>query len=430
MKYDTIRTNNMSPFYGGAGIERRTNGGGEYLVAPGVLSMSDVYSYPRANRRGGATHEYLPDDAIEGSVGEWEGVPLLLDHPRDANDNATTIPAANESPIVIGEVRSPTTTTDDGRTKLHGEAWIDRAHVGENDGAVENIVSALEDNGIIETSAAYQAEYKRESGVIDGERYDAVHASIKPDHVAVFDPATSTEGNCSVDAGCGIGRANSPHDTQGTRSTRNTGGTQHTPGTLGGRMLSALGLGELSGPRANEDGQTPDGSADTDMDADEDNDTQTMKDDYKIDYLVNEHDLDRENMAPLEGTECLDDIYDRYTAVANESPPSAPDEGDGSGGSGGFEQQVMDRLDTLEEQINEQTRAKRDKATEQVANQLGIDAGAIELDADAAGEILDNGGQAARANMAGRPGPVDHSAGDEEEYVAAVDDGSRFGGGN
>lgn len=429
MRNESIRTNNMAPFYGGSGAENRTDGDDEYVVAPGVLSQSDVYAYPRANRPG-ATHEYLSDDAIEDSVDEWDGVPLLLDHPHDDNGMATTIPQSSDDPAVIGEIRSPEATSDGEMTKLQGEAWVDRSNVGEYDGDVEAVVDAIESGGIVETSAAYQAGRELSPGVANGSRYDAVQSSIEPDHVAVFSPEDGAEGNCSVAAGCGIGRANAPY---GAHDSNIASGASHT---LGGRVLSALGLGDLSGPRANSatnDEQNGDESAESDADQD----STGMKDSEKIDYLVEEHGLDRANMAPLEGTDCLGDIYDRYSATANEnenddggSDPEPSDDGDGI-------DKVLNRIEELEERIDAPKREKKDAAASHLADEMGIDADDVSVDADAADEILeraneqrqtprygDGYGDGGRANMAARPGPVDND--ESDGYVASRDDGSRF----
>jgi len=123
-----------------------------------------------------------------------------------------------------------------------------------------------------------------------------------------------------------------------------------------------LGIG--GGERANSISE-PDEPADTGRDnsdpdsteSDTDTDT-TMEDTDKIDELVDEHGLDRENMEPLAGEDCLDDIYQRFNAEAADAGETtdadttdttdSPDEpSDTTGDTPGSESDDTDPTDTM-----------------------------------------------------------------------------------
>lgn len=465
------RANSAAPFRSVDTVERVETDDGEFLKATGVLAKEGVYQYPRANRDR-PYRELLPSESLEASEEAWDHIPLALDHPVDEDGIATTFDAGVEEPPVIGDLRSPT-AKDDSETKLTGEAWFDLAHSGEHDGEFDAIVEALENDETIETSAAYRTSRANESGIYNGERYDAVQRPLLPDHVAVFVPGSGKTGNCSVEAGCGIGRANQHYEMlfdglDDPSSVRADDVDDDTAASIGRRVVDAIGLGGLF-DRANGDQQS-DESAESDTGDDEgappSDPNDSMKDQEKIDYLVEQHGLDRANMKPLEGTNCLGQIYERYEATANadqgddpggptdndadaDADPDGDSDDDGDDGAtdpdGGALDQILSRLESLEakneelrEQLNQPAREKQEAATERLAEEFDVDADAIDIKPDAAESILARANEQtsgysyeaeqerlARANMAGVAGEVTRSnVDDTEDYVAGVQQGN------
>lgn len=423
------------PFRSVNTVERVETDDGEFLKATGVLAKEGVYQYPRANSDR-PHRELLPGEALDESSDAWDHIPVALDHPVDEDGIATVFDAGVEEPPIIGDIRNPA-AQDEKETELKGEAWFDLSQSGDHDGHFDAIIDALENDETVETSAAYRANRANESGMFHGERYDSVQRPLLPDHVAVFSPGSGKTGNCSVEAGCGVGRANEDWGTPLEGSDYVDGlddVDDDTAASIGRRVLDAVGLGGLFG-RANGEEQHSDGSAESDTGSDD----STMKDSEKINYLVDEHGLDEENIEPLEGEECLDTIYSKFEG---EDASDDGDEGDNdndpptaSGSGGGDEMEAVanqltelsEEISAVKDQLNERSREKQRLAAEQIAAQTGVDPEAVTISADAAEEMIATPG---RANMAGVGGvaPRANSGGDTEEYVRARQGNDRFGG--
>lgn len=419
------------PFRSVNTVERVETDDGEYLKASGIVAKEGVYAYPRANSER-PQREYLPDESIEASVEAWDGTPMYLDHPADENGHATVIDSGEgEHPQHIGELRAPDVETDSGEAKLKGEAWLDLSNEGDSE--FDSLVTALEDGETVETSAAYRANKAPESGFHDGEQYDGVQRPILPDHVAVFSPDKDTTGNCSVEAGCGIGRANSEpsHPLAGDNEV-----DDETAASVGRRVLDAVGLGGLFG-RANEDesGDESGGDGSAESDAGNDDSSTTMNDSEKIDTLVNEHGLDEENIAPLEGEDCLDTIYSKFDEDRDETDET--DESDAptaSDADGGEMEAVANQLTELSEeisevkdQLNERSREKKQAAAERIASETGVSADDIDISAEAAEDMV---GSADMVGAGGFGGSIGRANSDDAEgYVSGRKSGNgRFGG--
>ena len=241
--------------------------GDEYLVAEGVTIGRSLYL------DGG----YVPAEEWSASVGKWDGVPLPVGHPVDADGNLIS---ANDQPVldssVIGRLRNPREADPDGVT---GDLWInvsDAQSVGEFG---QRVLDILESDGALDVSSAYYSD-DAPAGEYDGEYRTEAVQNLRPDHVALL-PDPLPAGRCSIEDGCGITPtpdAGETADGGGSAALAANAATVYTPGTdtagSGGRASPSvahepgeteaeLGMqdtdGEPEGVDPDDDGRPPDG---------------------------------------------------------------------------------------------------------------------------------------------------------------------------
>ena len=208
-------------------VERRELAGRDHLVAPVVLIRSMVLN-------GG----FVPPEEIQSSSVAWNGRPVTVGHPQDADGNfaPANLPEYVES-HTIGRIFNAEYVDDlphpDGgeRPGARGEAWVDeqraRAMGGEAEQIADFLAAHADENGAIATDGGDPEEHVMNvstgywHGIIpetgrdqDGERYEQQAVDLHPDHLAFL---PNQPGKCSVADGCGVPRvqqtlaANSKH---------------------------------------------------------------------------------------------------------------------------------------------------------------------------------------------------------------------------
>lgn len=177
-------------------IRREEFQGREVLVAPVVGVIEKVLN-----------GEFLPGEEIEASVPFWEGVPIMLDHPRIEG-----LPvSANLRPVLeqtqLGRLFNVRFTEEptprllaDIVLELERIEVVDRA-----DEVLERLENADDGGEPIEVSTAYFRVAEFDPGRFMGEEFDIIQRELRPDHLAIL---LDVEGACSVDDGCGTPRAN------------------------------------------------------------------------------------------------------------------------------------------------------------------------------------------------------------------------------
>lgn len=287
---------------GGGEIEYNEMNDKEWLVAPVTLIKS-----MRLHKG------YVPEEEVAKSAPAWNGIPLTLNHPRNASGD---IISANSPEVAektwLGHVFNAQAREDD-TMYVDGEAWFDIENARELGGKAEQIVNDLEDSETISVSSSYFGD-PLPTGNYDGEQRDQVRGHLKPDHVAVL---PDKSGRCSIEDGCQVGVAANSEDliviTDDPESSEESGMGEdtgedamtndldldnpddHTKRTIGERVIDAFGWGQGNGEQsANEPAESGD---------DENNMSERTQE------LVSNHGFDEENLPP-EDTECFDRIYD------------------------------------------------------------------------------------------------------------------------
>jgi len=172
-------------------------GGERWVVVPVVMCKPGV-------RNGELVTEYELG-IYEGA--DWNGTPILFQHPRDENGTPISANIPELMPYVIGRVFNA--RMENGG--IVGEAWLRRDGV-----AINSFISALNEGREYDVSIGFFAMSDGRAGDIDGEQYSGKLYNIHPDHLAIL---TSERGACSWDDGCGIPRVNNQSEVNDMKGT-------------------------------------------------------------------------------------------------------------------------------------------------------------------------------------------------------------------
>lgn len=174
---------NFNPF---STYRTTTKNGKNYLVVNGVSIIEGVLN-----------KYFVSMDEFGAFVSDWNGVPLVLRHPKENNGSAR-VPIPDVP--VIGNFYGAMLDSDNRR--LIGEYWFDEtALLATNEG--KDIYDSILAGKIIETSTGYYANLENNPGNYNGLPYIGIQREIHPDHIAVLPDEI---GACSIRDGCGINR--------------------------------------------------------------------------------------------------------------------------------------------------------------------------------------------------------------------------------
>lgn len=148
------------------------------LVAPVVLIRQGVLC-------GSAGCVLWKGDVIKASVKQWEGIPVVLNHPKI---DGQFVSAKQKPGHIIGRVTKP--RFDSFKNCLHATIEVSIGRPNTN-----NIMD------LKEVSVGVFGESKTETGLYHNKYYEAVATSMIPDHLALL---KGDIGACSWEDGCGI----------------------------------------------------------------------------------------------------------------------------------------------------------------------------------------------------------------------------------
>ena len=173
-------------------VRQVSEGGKDYLVAPVVLINPGVLPGSKGSLL------YKPED-VSKSAPDWNGMPLLIDHPHDPITNEPlSAQDPKHGPSIIerqgvGEVRK---SRFDG--KHRGEAWFEKSKLAK---VSPVILKKLQEGKQISVSTGLFTDNVDEAGSFNGRSYVAIARNFRPDHLAILPTA---EGACSIKDGCGV----------------------------------------------------------------------------------------------------------------------------------------------------------------------------------------------------------------------------------
>lgn len=181
--------------------------GDDYIVCTVNMIVSGVLE-------GSQGPLYYPPDEIQLSTNDWNGIPVVLNHPElDGVKISARSPGVLEAHLlgwVFNAQYMPDTET------LSGEAWMNQRRLAEFDellGDNVSIYQRLERGEGVELSTGLFTQNvdgpgKTPKGIV----YDNVARNYKPDHLAILPDKV---GACPLNAGCGMfasNESNVPND--------------------------------------------------------------------------------------------------------------------------------------------------------------------------------------------------------------------------
>lgn len=318
----------------GSGFDRVTIDGEEYLAHDVVAQREGVYTYP--DPKGGIRRELVTADELTAAIEDVDEVSVIVSHPTTDDESKevatmTTDPRANFAEVGTWRDLRPT----DDEKGIAGQVLIRVDEIGRHNGELRQYVSQVKQFGIGEVSTGYNIqEAIPDTGRFNGMEYGYRQQGLGLDHLALL---PNEQGDCSVEDGCGLGRANQHEETE-VRVNHHVQGFDDASviaadalaetsdddlvRTVGKRFLSTFGLDRFI------DGQT------TPAESGRANDSSNMENKNKINELVEEHGFTRENIEPLAGTTCLNRIHEAVVEQESESneTPSGESDGDVSDG--------------------------------------------------------------------------------------------------
>lgn len=163
--------------------------GREYLVVNGVAIVEGVLN-----------KYFVPFEEFGAFEKDWDGVPLVLRHPKQNNGSARV---PHPDVPVIGNFYSA--SLDSTNRRMTGEYWFDKATLLAFDEG-KKIHNDILAGKMIETSTGYYAGLEQNPGDFKGITFIGIQRNIHPDHIAVLPDEV---GACSIKDGCGINRNSS-----------------------------------------------------------------------------------------------------------------------------------------------------------------------------------------------------------------------------
>lgn len=182
--------------------------GRDYLVVNGVSIVEGVLN-----------NFLVTMDEFGAFEKDWDGVPLVLRHPKQNNGSARV---PDPDVPIIGRFFGA--SLDPSNRRMTGEYWFDKDALlsfGEGQKIYENILAGK----VIEQSTGYYANIEDKPGVHAGTPYTGIQHDIHPDHIAILPDEI---GACSIRDGCGVNRNSSNN------------GTTYTIGNCEGCMLKNM----------------------------------------------------------------------------------------------------------------------------------------------------------------------------------------------
>jgi hypothetical protein len=176
-----------------------TNEGTGLITVPVVALVEGVIYPVNADQPELVTAEELARDPMT-----WDGVPVLVNHPVDADGVRVSASAPGISASYqIGKVANPRIVD----RKLLMDAVLDPARVASL--GAKRLLERVRAGERLEVSVGAYVEAPTHAGSFRGQQYGAKWTNIRGDHLAILPDGMS--GACSVKMGCGLNRAAQAH---------------------------------------------------------------------------------------------------------------------------------------------------------------------------------------------------------------------------
>jgi hypothetical protein len=161
--------------------------GQEYIVAPVRMIVAGVLT----GNRGSLLY---PPNEIRRSVSAWNGMPIVVDHPKEGSRYISARNPNVIDKVGVGFVFNANYSDDN----LDAEAWIDIKKLKTVNRQLADRVLRDEQ---IEISTGLGTENEPNKGNFKRKQYDYIAKNYAPDHLALL---PTDKGACSLNDGCGL----------------------------------------------------------------------------------------------------------------------------------------------------------------------------------------------------------------------------------
>lgn len=169
--------------------QRKSLMGKDYLVVPMTIMTPGV-------RNGSRGPLLYGPDFLQQSIGSWNGIPIVRNHPSDSTGSLTT----GRSPEILNKHGLGYLFNETRNGKLAVDGWFD---IDACDNVDTRIVPNLKAGKAMELSTGLSTENKPAN---NGDTYNGVPYTSRvvghtPDHLALL---LDSKGACSIQHGCGV----------------------------------------------------------------------------------------------------------------------------------------------------------------------------------------------------------------------------------
>lgn len=165
-------------------VQKKKYKGREYYVAPVIMAKECVMN-----------GIFYPSEELEKFPGAWDGRPVTLFHPKNADgDFISANDSETSEDIHFGFLRN--TKYDDG---LRANSWLDIEHAKKVRPEVLEYYEGKKDR--LEVSTGLWGDIIPVKGKHEEDHYDGIMTNIRPDHLALL---PGGEGACNWETGCGL----------------------------------------------------------------------------------------------------------------------------------------------------------------------------------------------------------------------------------
>ncbi|MBT6051240.1 MAG: DUF2213 domain-containing protein [Candidatus Scalindua sp.] len=168
-------------------MRREIKDGIPHIVVPIVALVEGVHS----GSGGAVLHS---SGEIQRTAGDWNGVPLTLNHPTVGGDSVSALNPTIMKQWAVGTFEN--VFYEGG--KLKGEGWINTEKLSQL--SPETLVR-IKQGEELEVSTGFFSKTDNIEGTWNGEKFTGTVLDIVPDHLALL---PNDEGACSMMDGCGI----------------------------------------------------------------------------------------------------------------------------------------------------------------------------------------------------------------------------------
>jgi hypothetical protein len=198
IEYYSVCIDKKAPNYT---VTKKNHQGKEHIVVPVVMMVEGVHN----GSHGPLFHSI---NELGKFPAAWNGIPVVVNHPEIDGMNVS----ANDPDIIDQQTVGRVYNTFVDGNKLKAEVWVSTERL---QALSAELLDQFEKGELIEVSLGMFTEEDFVTGDWNGETYEAIAKSHRPDHLALL---PGSVGACSLKDGCGI-RVNSDESIEDTSQT-------------------------------------------------------------------------------------------------------------------------------------------------------------------------------------------------------------------